>query len=62
MNLLDRTIELLAETSVKKGKIAKECDVSTEFLVQLPKRNHDPSVGRVQRIHDFLVKAKRLGL
>ena len=54
--LLDRTFEMLDASKVSLPELAAGADVGVEWLKKLRARNiGDPSVRRIQRLHDFLV-------
>jgi hypothetical protein len=56
--LLDRTYELLKDAEATPlGDIATGADVGIEWLKKLRAGDiNDPSVNRIQRLHDFLAK------
>jgi hypothetical protein len=55
--LLDRTYELLDSTELSVPEVASGAEVGAEWLKKLRSRCiEDPSVNRIQRLHDFLSK------
>lgn len=56
--LLDRTYDLLDRSELHPDTIAKGAKVGREWLKKLKGRKiHDPSVRRIQRVHDYLMVA-----
>lgn len=56
-NLLDETIELARSTSVAPGVICTGIYVTTRWYQKLLSGEiKDPSVRRIQRLHDFLIE------
>jgi hypothetical protein len=55
MNLLDTTLDLARTTEVPISQICKEIDVTPRWLQKLlVSEIKDPSVRRIQRLHDYL--------
>lgn len=55
--LLTKTLELLKNCELPLADIAKESNLGFEWLRKLKGGTiPDPSVRRIQRLHDFLIK------
>lgn len=58
MNLLDTTLDLVRDTPVPVGQVCKEIGVTPRWLQKLLAGEiKDPSVRRIQRLHDYLKDA-----
>lgn len=58
-SLLDRTYQLLSERTLSLREIAEQTKLDESWLAKFHRKViPDPSVNKVQRLHDYLVDQK----
>lgn len=55
MNLYDRTVQLLIESTQRPEKIASEVGVSQSWLIMIKRHGmKDPSIHKIIRLYEYL--------